>query len=856
MTAIDELERDFELYRSKTPKPKNYFPKKGRGSFGRLRSETKPIFKQVVIKTIGRGLNNVGTERVLEYIARGADTITLEDENGEEKTVNEIYDTWKEKFSPNTNGRVSKEAMHLIFSIDEDINLKNLEALKQSVRDVLKMNLYEYHHALVVHTHQNKPHVHVILNKRSMITGKKLHFKNRKHCKDFFTQMREDFKESLNYHNKEFHYENRFKVDRDLELGLLQEYIQKVNREHYIFKQIARDAKNNVSRLETKKEEVTSKIKNVLGEIKATTALSFSLLKNNDTVEIERAYNDYDKLKRKQEFFKKREEEQSLLLTTAKSAAQEIKPTDLLQKLKMIEYFEMPQHKKLLTRKQRQTLAALKRSYGFAKLNFIRQMESEFGKHEKEIEGLVQKTNAFALMKHLRNIDERIALMEVLQDDTHLERLEKNRDFILDVMQKRFLQNEKTKAYVQRKLKVAETEKEKTDLKKTLEFLNAENKLMKKQFSSTVQHALELGKQEEVQKISKSLEVEFDQSQSVDEFLLEHRPAYEAKQKAALERYAARISKELRVEIGEMETQAFVDKYNPRYKFFQDVARAKKIGKRLKLDVDVSLMSTQGVRDFLETHKETYNKIVREGIESFVQKVADEHGQAAPEQMQQKSNKELFDWIEIHNVRSPSRRLLEKLAKQKLAALNETLEKQRAIFEKREELAKARPDALRKLEVKIANVENVLKKTESITPIFQNDIKVLDEALAKRIVTQKAIKEIPITMDATPCTPELVSTIRDTLPKLALEQEQVEKIEKYLYFATKKAAPIAKSYLKKHGFLDQESFKDVKFEPYEKMALSVKMPAIQEALAKEMQAKNIVLEKTFSHTQKRDGHTW
>ncbi|MBN2965271.1 relaxase/mobilization nuclease domain-containing protein [Sulfurospirillum sp. T05] len=861
MTAIEKLEKEFELLNSRTPKPKNYFPKKGGGGLAKYSTSPRKIFKQVVIKTIGQGLNNIGTKKVLEYVARGADTLELEDEKGEKKTIDEIYKDWKQNFSVAKNpetGRVPKEALHLVFSIDEEVNQKNLEALEQSVRDVLKINLYEYRYAMVVHTHQNRPHVHVILNKRSTITGKKLTFKSRKECKDFFTQLREDFKENLNYYNKEFSYENRFKVDRNLELALLAEYFQKVNKENYLFKEFVRESQRSVARLGQKQNEVGTKIVQTLQEIKSSAALSFSLLKGSDQYSIQKAATTLNTLKRKQEFFAKREEEQSLLLKISKEAVEKIKPSELAQKIKMLEYLEMPQQKKLLTRKQRQALASLHRSLDFTKLNYTRQLDETLNKEESDLEKMVKKTNAFALMKHLRQLDERMAMTEILQDETHMERLVKNHDFVLSAMEKRYLRNKNTIAFLKDKLQTETKQTEREEIKKALAFLQSEAKIMHERFNPQVKHSLELEKEIEAQKISKKLDIEFDNSQSIDAFLLEHRPAYIAKRQEELEKYAARMAKELKLEgwLELMSVKEFVDKYNPRYKYHQNLIRAQKIVKRLKLEDKPELMSTDGLGEFLKKYKEEYDKIVREGIEKFVQKIADEHGMEKPSDMEKRSNQELFEWIEVNNVCSPSRQLLGKYAEKQLEELIPKFEIQR---EKWENIAKENepmPKELERKKLRIDNLENILKKTESITPIFENDIKFLDEHLVKILAPkEKTIKKIPITIEGTPYTHELVNLMKETIPKLEISGIQAKKIEAYLHFLSlsEEKEPISKSYLKKHGFLNQKGFEKIEFEPFEKMAPSVKMPAIEEALTKEMRAKNIVLERAIKREERAQG---
>lgn len=84
------------------------------------------------------------------------------------------------------------------------------------MKETLQKNFYEYKYVLVKHTHQNNPHIHVLINKNNLYTSKKLHFKTKQECKDFFNILREDFKDSLNQNNKKFNYENRYKFEREL----------------------------------------------------------------------------------------------------------------------------------------------------------------------------------------------------------------------------------------------------------------------------------------------------------------------------------------------------------------------------------------------------------------------------------------------------------------------------------------------------------------------------------------------------------------------------------------------------------------------------------------------------------------
>lgn len=117
------------------------------------------------------------------------------------------------RFSSKEN---AKEAWHFTFSLDEAVDKHSLEALKISVSEVMKKNFFEYKFVSVIHSHQNKPHIHIILNKNNIFSRKKLHFKSKQDIKDFWNLLREDFKNSLNFHNPNLNYENKYKFERDL----------------------------------------------------------------------------------------------------------------------------------------------------------------------------------------------------------------------------------------------------------------------------------------------------------------------------------------------------------------------------------------------------------------------------------------------------------------------------------------------------------------------------------------------------------------------------------------------------------------------------------------------------------------
>lgn len=151
--------------------------------------------KTIVIKNIGN-MTKSHLVNALRYVAKNS---TLEqnqmlNEDFALNSTREVLNDWQQDFC---NTRELNEAMHLVFSLNEQKDHTALMALKTSVFHTMKESFADFKFVLVPHFHQNKPHVHVILNKNHQGTGKKMHFADKKACRNFFYQLREDFKNNL-----------------------------------------------------------------------------------------------------------------------------------------------------------------------------------------------------------------------------------------------------------------------------------------------------------------------------------------------------------------------------------------------------------------------------------------------------------------------------------------------------------------------------------------------------------------------------------------------------------------------------------------------------------------------------------
>ncbi|GAA8118597.1 relaxase/mobilization nuclease domain-containing protein [Helicobacter pylori] len=180
--------------------------------------------KQVVIKNVGN-MTRLHSKRAMDYTAKHGELVR--DEFFKEVNYNDIAEQWNEQFEKllENKSRVKNCALHLVFSIDENCNEKNLKVLELSVYQTLTNTLgYDYPFIMKLHTHQNNPHAHVIINKTNKITNKQLRFTSKDSCKEFYHTLRETFKDYLFANSKgELQYSNTpniYKAIKDIETEL------------------------------------------------------------------------------------------------------------------------------------------------------------------------------------------------------------------------------------------------------------------------------------------------------------------------------------------------------------------------------------------------------------------------------------------------------------------------------------------------------------------------------------------------------------------------------------------------------------------------------------------------------------
>ena len=174
-------------------------------------SWVKDSSKQVVIKTLSN-LDKIGAKNALSYVIRNSDNDFALNQDGEPQSLREIMKDWSKDFTHKKN---AKEVLHLAFCIDEqnDEYHTNEIKLKRAVEAVMQKNFYLYKYAMVIHSHQSKPHAHILLNKNNILDGQKFHLSNAE-FKLFFNQLRNDFAMALNTQGLKYH--NHYKIEQDL----------------------------------------------------------------------------------------------------------------------------------------------------------------------------------------------------------------------------------------------------------------------------------------------------------------------------------------------------------------------------------------------------------------------------------------------------------------------------------------------------------------------------------------------------------------------------------------------------------------------------------------------------------------
>ncbi|GAA7459238.1 relaxase/mobilization nuclease domain-containing protein [Helicobacter pylori] len=185
----------------------------------------------VLIKNIGQ-MKRSHLENALNYALENSETAYNEMFLECDKQF--ILESWLNDFDLTKD---YNETMHLVFSIKDKPDEETMQGLLHSTWESLKIRLPEYKFALVPHTHQDHAHIHCFINKTNQLTRRRLRFKGREDCKEFFNELRSEFAYRLNDHllSEEYLYVNEPKLK---ELDNIKQQLQDLEKEEKALEQI------------------------------------------------------------------------------------------------------------------------------------------------------------------------------------------------------------------------------------------------------------------------------------------------------------------------------------------------------------------------------------------------------------------------------------------------------------------------------------------------------------------------------------------------------------------------------------------------------------------------------------------
>lgn len=213
-------------------------------------TKNKPLFtkqspkKQIVIKNIGT-MSKSHTLNAIKYTLKSSmldrfsfgndldfsSSVNIDstqnnlafNELGELVNLNQILEDWHSDCFSNDKG---KKALHLVFSLKESQSDSLNNILQNAAKETLQANLSEYKYIMIPHSHQNKPHLHIIINRSNIFSGKKLHFDSKQSLANFYDTLREDFAYNLFiYSQGKLDYTNEV-CNKDFRVALLNKKIQ------------------------------------------------------------------------------------------------------------------------------------------------------------------------------------------------------------------------------------------------------------------------------------------------------------------------------------------------------------------------------------------------------------------------------------------------------------------------------------------------------------------------------------------------------------------------------------------------------------------------------------------------------
>lgn len=404
--------------------------------------------KQSVAKLLSN-LDKYGCKRGMEYILKNAENPYLLNEENESISIEDTLKNWEKDFSNNAN---SKEAWHLMFSIKEKATKNNIEILQKSVDEVMKNNFFGYKYVMVTHTHQNNPHIHIILNKRNQITKKKIHFNSKDEIKEFWNDLRSDFAINLSYRGLKYHNQSILEQDLDKKYKKIQNslYLDENNPKEELNNLLLNNIQNETQKGENKK----SKIDILVDDLK-------DLNKQRDDLII--LINQYKKKSNKRfyKFAKDLKEVNIKIKANESLIKQEIKELNSIQNRLNVLNKELNSYTYQnidLLKKQKQFCDLFISAKNKTKSDYLNYQKIKKSIDKNTLDNLIKRsieskeiqaklfnkdTNIFKLQSYLKELDTNIDLLkksnaELNEYESYLKRLENNKIFIEKIIKDRF----------------------------------------------------------------------------------------------------------------------------------------------------------------------------------------------------------------------------------------------------------------------------------------------------------------------------------------------------------------------------------------------------------------------------------
>ncbi len=468
---IDYEALEEKLKGTPVPNPKVFYGRNKRGNNSAFKSVViKNIVRKETVTVGGKATKQIKTfnaesiKNALYYIGKEAEQ--FKNDNDEIVNVNDILQEWDESLSKDPK---HSEALHYVFSIDEDKNSNNYEALEKAARDTFSLFFSDYKYVTAVHKHQGKPHIHVIINKHNIHTNKKFTFKTKQDTKDFFHDMRENFKDNLNRYNGNFNYRNNYRVEKNLIQLMMKDELKLMTTKDNFIKEIQSDVKQEIRVL-----------KDFHNQVETTRELNFKNVKfTSDSKVALHNINQVLQQEKKLDKQSQRALEKIKLKEIFSSNLDELKKSDqLIDFQNHINYFESPAQKRMMGFFEYSKYSKIKKGFEQFKFNYDKEFKNKIFVEDKEtIKFLSTRTNSWNINKQLKLINNRRMEYAKLYnniDKVVVQQLDKNYEDMISLFKARADHVPVLIKDYESQLKYEKDSKKYESIKKSIETLNKE----------------------------------------------------------------------------------------------------------------------------------------------------------------------------------------------------------------------------------------------------------------------------------------------------------------------------------------------------------------------------------------------